>query len=47
VRLHLHKPLAMMAAAGANMPYVGFAKPLLVLSLMEPCFYLLVGGEGK
>jgi TRAP-type C4-dicarboxylate transport system permease large subunit len=29
---------AMMAAAGANMPYVGFAKPLLVLSLAGAFF---------
>ena len=29
---------AMMAAAGANMPYVGFAKPLLILSLAGALF---------
>lgn len=40
---------AMMAAAGANMPYVGFAKPLLVLSLMGALFstYWLAGKESK
>ncbi len=39
---------AMMAAAGANMPYVGFAKPLLVLSLAGAffaTFYLARKGE--
>ena len=40
---------AMMAAAGANMPYVGFAKPLLVLSLMGALFstYWLAGKGSK
>jgi len=39
---------AMMAAAGANMPYVGFAKPLLVLSLAGAffaTFYLARKGD--
>ncbi|PIE55236.1 MAG: C4-dicarboxylate ABC transporter [Dethiosulfovibrio peptidovorans] len=39
---------AMMAAAGANMPYVGFAKPLLVLSVagaLFSTFYLAGRGE--
>jgi len=40
---------AMMAAAGANMPYVGFGKPLLVLSLLGALFstYWLAGKANK
>ncbi|EFC91426.1 C4-dicarboxylate anaerobic carrier [Dethiosulfovibrio peptidovorans DSM 11002] len=39
---------AMMAAAGANMPYVGFAKPLLILSVagaLFSTFYLAGKGD--
>ena len=41
---------AMMAAAGANMPYVGFGKPLLVLSVsgaLFSMFWLAGRGESK
>lgn len=40
---------AMMAAAGANMPYVGFGRPLLVLSLLGAFFstYWLAGKGHK
>lgn len=40
---------AMMAAAGANMPYVGFGKPLLILSLAGAIFsmFYLAGRGGK
>lgn len=38
---------AMMAAAGANMPYVGFAKPLLILSLSGAVFSMFyLAGRG-
>lgn len=39
---------AMMAAAGANMPYVGFAKPLMILSVagaLFSTFYLAGRGD--
>ena len=39
---------AMMAAAGSNMPYVGFFIPLLVLSLAGSLFAMFfLGGKGK
>ena len=38
---------AMMAAAGANMPYVGFARPLLILSLSGAVFSMFyLAGRG-
>jgi len=39
---------AMMAAAGSNMPYVGFMGPLLVLSVVGALFTMFyLGGKGK
>ena len=41
---------AMMAAAGANMPYVGFGKPLFILSVagaLFSMFWLAGRGEGQ
>lgn len=40
---------AMMAAAGANMPYVGFGKPLLILSITGAVFtmFYLAGRGGS
>jgi TRAP-type C4-dicarboxylate transport system permease large subunit len=39
---------AMMAAAGSNMPYVGFFQPLLVLSAIGAFFAMFfLGGKGK
>lgn len=39
---------AMMAAAGSNMPYVGFMGPLLILSLAGALFSMFyLGGKGK
>jgi TRAP-type C4-dicarboxylate transport system permease large subunit len=39
---------AMMAAAGSNMPYVGFTKPLLVLSVVGALLSMFIlGARGK
>lgn len=39
---------AMMAAAGANMPYVGFGKPLLILSVSGALFSMFwLAGRGE